>query len=155
MLEPFGEFYTGGLSAGVLGGEIFAYNLIPIGDGLLAVTNPGSNSISIFIVNDDFTLTLAATAGTSGELPFTMTEANGFLYVADYDVSENFDRQTSTVYPPLCIRTAADALLTPLFSRVCFCTLRSADKIYSTAGRRSPRSASTMKQGNWAVWQTM
>lgn len=92
-LEPFGAFGTNGLSASVLPGEVFAYNLISIGNGILAVTNPGSNSISIFVVNEDFTLTLTSTAETYGQLPFTMAETNGLLYVADYDVTEDFVRE--------------------------------------------------------------
>ncbi len=95
-LELINTFATGGKGAAFDGGEgldplISAYSIIMTDDRehLIAV-NAGSNSISVFNVNDDFSLSLSDVKRVYGVGPNSVAYHNGLLYVSSIDADGQF-----------------------------------------------------------------
>lgn len=96
-LSPIGEFATGGLGASFDGGEgldplISAYALTLTQDErfLLAV-NAGSNTVSAFEIQDDYSLVLTGLARSSGVGPNSIAEHEGLIYVSNIDADGVFN----------------------------------------------------------------
>ncbi len=95
-LEFIGNFSTGGKGAAFDGGEgldplISAYSVLLTDDRehVIAV-NAGSNSISVFHINDDFSLTLTDQRKVHGVGPNSIAYHNGLLYVSSIDSDGKF-----------------------------------------------------------------
>jgi len=95
-LNLINEFRTRGKGAAFDGGEgldplISAYSLIATDDRehLIAV-NAGSNSISVFRINDDFSLRLTDVKKVYGVGPNSIAYHNGLLYVSSIDADGQF-----------------------------------------------------------------
>lgn len=87
-LTPAGSFSTGGLGSGtfensanglILGEQ--SPNNLSGGFHYLFATNPGSNTISVFDVNPDGTLTLVEVEPSGGDHPISVTVRRNLLYV--------------------------------------------------------------------------
>jgi len=95
-LELIGTTLTGGKGGAFDGGEgldplISAYSVIMTDDRehLLAV-NAGSNSISVFAVNNDFSLRLTDVKRVYGVGPNSIAYSNGLVYVSSIDADGQF-----------------------------------------------------------------
>jgi len=95
-LDLINEFRTKGRGAAFDGGEgldplISAYSLIATDDRehLIAV-NAGSNSISVFRINNDFSLRLTDVRRVYGVGPNSIAYHNGLLYVSSIDADGQF-----------------------------------------------------------------
>lgn len=95
-LELLGDFPTGGEGAAFDGGEgldplISAFSLLPTTDNryLLAV-NAGSNTLTVFRINDDLTLTKTDTESTQGVGPNSIAYSHGLVYVSNIDADGEF-----------------------------------------------------------------
>ncbi|MEM7305452.1 MAG: beta-propeller fold lactonase family protein [Planctomycetota bacterium] len=95
-LTLVGLYPTGGLGAAFDGGEgldplISAYSLLLTDDNkfLLAV-NAGSDSVTVFQVNDDLTLTKTDEVATRGVGPNAIAHSEGLVYVACIDADGAF-----------------------------------------------------------------
>ncbi len=90
-LRNIGTFETGGEGGDFDGGEgldplISAYALTKSDDNrFLFAANAGSNTLSVFIINDDFTLTLSDQQTTKGTGPNSITYREGLVYVSNID----------------------------------------------------------------------
>lgn len=91
-----GAYPTGGTGAAFDGGEgldplISAYAVLLSDDRRhLFAVNAGSNSVSVFTVDEDLGLTLTDTADVSGVGPNSVAYRNGVLYVASIDDDGEF-----------------------------------------------------------------
>jgi len=95
-LELLDTYLTGGQGAAFDGGEgldplISAYSVIMTDDRehLLAV-NAGSNSISVFEVQEDFSLRLTDVKRVYGVGPNSIAYSNGLVYVSSIDADGQF-----------------------------------------------------------------
>ena len=93
FLQPIGSYSTGGAGAILDGGEgldplISAYSIVKTEDKskVLAV-NAGSGSVSVFTVNEDFSLTLTDVESTGSANPVSVATQGGAVYVAHIDGS--------------------------------------------------------------------
>lgn len=91
MLTPVGVYPTGGDGAAFDGGEgldplisAYALYMTPNNSHVLAV-NAGSNTLSVFVVNPDMSLTLTDTQPTRGTGPNSIAFYNGLIYVTNID----------------------------------------------------------------------
>ena len=96
MLTFVGEFATSGQGAMFDGGEgldplisAYAVLLTPDNEFLMAV-NAGSNSLTVFRVNSDMTLTITDVANTGGVGPNSIAYSNGLVYVSNIDADGVF-----------------------------------------------------------------
>ncbi|MEM6724437.1 MAG: beta-propeller fold lactonase family protein, partial [Bacteroidota bacterium] len=96
-LELIGTFGTGGQGGDFDGPEgldplISAYALTKSDDNrFVFATNAGSNTISVFRVNDDFSLSLTDQAATNGVGPNSIAYYNGIVYVSNIDADGTFN----------------------------------------------------------------
>lgn len=89
-LSPINEFSTGGLGFAPAGGSgldplITQNSLVAAGNQYLLASNPGSNSVTAFRINRDFTLTQTSVASTGGVGPASIAYRDGLVYVANLD----------------------------------------------------------------------
>ena len=89
-LTPIAEFATGGNGAFFDGGEgldplISQDALFAVDNRHLLAVNAGSDSITSFRINPDFSLTVTDTASTGGVGPNSIAYHNGLLYASNTD----------------------------------------------------------------------
>ena len=90
------EFFTGDLGAAFDGGEgldplISQDSLIATDDNRFVLTvNAGSDTITSFKVNNDFSLTMVSSASTGGVGPNSIAHFNGLIYAANIDADGVF-----------------------------------------------------------------
>lgn len=96
-LELIGDFPTGGRGAAFDGGEgldplISAYAvLMTDNNDFLLATNAGSNTITAFRVNEDFSLTRTDVVPSGGVGPNSIAYRNGFVAVTNIDADGVFN----------------------------------------------------------------
>lgn len=89
-LAYIGEYLSGGAGArlntgGPIDPLISAHSVLNVDNRFVLQINAGSNTISAFRVNKDFSLTLASEVPTDGFGPDTIAERDGVVYVANVD----------------------------------------------------------------------
>lgn len=88
-LSAIREYATGGLGAvpedSVADPLISADAVVNVGDRFVLTTNAGSNTVSSFRINSDYSLTLVNTVATGGTRPNSIAARNGLVYVANAD----------------------------------------------------------------------
>ncbi len=90
-LALIGNFATGGLGSTEFdGGEgldplISADAIITTPEGCLVCVNAGSDTITSFLINDDFSLTKVSTVNSGGVGPNSLAYSNGRVFVANID----------------------------------------------------------------------
>ena len=89
-LTPIAQYATGGLGGAFDDGNgldplISEDSLVAVGDRFLLAVNAGSNTVTSFRINADFSLTVAGTASTGGVGPVSIAYRNGLVYVANVD----------------------------------------------------------------------
>ncbi len=89
-LAYIGEYLSGGTGArlntgGPVDPLISAHSVLNVDNGFVLQVNAGSNTISSFRVNKDFSLTLVSVVPTDGFGPDTIAERDGVVYVANVD----------------------------------------------------------------------
>ena len=95
-LSPIGEFATGGFGGTFdttgdgLDPLISEDALISIDNRFLLAVNAGSDTISSFRINPDFSLSLTRTISTGGSGPASIAYRNGRVYVANIDSDGSF-----------------------------------------------------------------
>ena len=89
---PIGNYATGGLGSTEFdGGEgldplISADSVIAVKGGqFLVTTNAGSDTVTSFRIESDFSLTRISTVASGGVGPNSLAYSNGFLYVSNID----------------------------------------------------------------------
>ena len=114
------DFATGGVGAAFDGGEgldplISAYSLVKTEDNrhVLAV-NPGSNTITAFRINSDFTLTRTDEAATNGVGPNSIAYRDGIVYVANIDEDGAFGGEPDQEGNLTGFTLSRDGRLTPI-----------------------------------------
>ena len=96
-LTNVGSFLTGGEGGDFDGGEgldplISAYALSKSDDNrFLFAANAGSNSLSVFSINEDYTLSIADQQPTNGTGPNTVDSYDNLVYVANIDADGVFN----------------------------------------------------------------
>lgn len=89
-LAYIGEYSSGGAggrlnTGGPVDPLISAHSVLNVDNRFVLQVNAGSNSVSSFRVNQDFSLTLISTIPSDGFGPDTLTERDGVIYVANVD----------------------------------------------------------------------
>jgi len=89
-LAYIGEYLSGGAGArlntgGPIDPLISAHSVLNVDNRFVLQVNAGSNTISSFRVNKDFSLTLSGVVPTDGFGPDTIAERDGVVYVANVD----------------------------------------------------------------------
>ena len=96
-LNNIGRFSTQGNGGDFDGGEgldplISAYALTKSDDNkFVFAANAGSNTLSVFQVNEDYSLTLTDQQSTNGVGPNSIAYSNGLVYVSNIDSDGNFN----------------------------------------------------------------
>lgn len=96
-LSLIGEFPTGGIGGDFDGPEgldplISAYSLTKTQDNqYLLAANAGSNSITAFKINGDYSLTVSDIIGTNGTGPNSIAVRDRIVYVSNIDEDGNFN----------------------------------------------------------------
>lgn len=95
-LTPIAEYATGGLG-GVFAGPgnltdplISADSLLAVDNRYVLAVNAGSNTITAFRINADFSLTMVSVAPTLGVGPNSIAYRQGLVYVTNVDVDGAF-----------------------------------------------------------------
>lgn len=89
-LAYIGSYASGGIGARLNSGApidplVSAHSVLSIDDQFVLQVNAGSNTISSFRVNKDFSLTLIDSVPSDGFGPDSILERNGIVYVANVD----------------------------------------------------------------------
>ncbi len=93
-LTLIGHAETGGLGSGGVPGPnrpprinplMSEDSLLAVDDRYLLVVNAGSNSVTSFAINPDFSLTRVDVESSGGTLPISLAYRNGVVYVANAD----------------------------------------------------------------------
>ena len=119
-LQHIANVSTGGVGAAFDGGEgldplISAYALMISPDNnFVFATNAGSNTVSAFQVNDDFSLTLLDTQPTRGFGPNSIAYYNNLLYVTNIDADGVFNGEPDQEGNMTGFRMAPNGSLVPI-----------------------------------------
>lgn len=89
-LAYIGEYLSGGAggrlnTGGPIDPLISAHSVLNVDNRFVLQVNAGSNTVSSFRVNKDFSLTLVSVAPSGGFGPDTIAERDGVVYVANVD----------------------------------------------------------------------
>jgi 6-phosphogluconolactonase (cycloisomerase 2 family) len=89
-LSYIGDYLSGGAGSRLNTGApidtlISAHSVVNVDNDFVLQTNAGSNTISSFRVNSDFTLTLVGVVPSGGFGPDTIVERDGVVYVANVE----------------------------------------------------------------------
>ncbi|MDW3652064.1 MAG: hypothetical protein R8P61_33630 [Bacteroidia bacterium] len=123
-LSNIGTFQTGGDGGDFDGGEgldplISAYALTKSADNrFVFAVNAGSNTITSFLVNDDFSLSLADQQNSGGTGPNSLAYHNGVLYVSNIDADGIFNGEPDQEGNLYGFQVADDGSLSPISSSI-------------------------------------
>jgi 6-phosphogluconolactonase (cycloisomerase 2 family) len=89
-LTYIGEYLSGGAggrlnTGGPIDPLISAHSVLNVDNRFVLQVNAGSNTVSSFRVNKDFSLTLVSVVPSGGFGPDTIAERDGVVYVANVD----------------------------------------------------------------------
>ncbi|MEO6435542.1 MAG: hypothetical protein ABIP55_07240 [Tepidisphaeraceae bacterium] len=101
-LTPINEFATGGNGGAFDDGNgldplISQNSLVAVDDRFILAVNPGSDSVTSFRINSDFSLTQTSVAPTGGVGPISVAYRDGLVYVANADTDGTFTDPTDQV----------------------------------------------------------
>ncbi|MEM6801631.1 MAG: hypothetical protein AAF696_09505 [Bacteroidota bacterium] len=119
-LDRIGSYQTGGDGGDFDGGEgldplISAYALTKSADNrFVFAVNAGSNTITSFVVNDDFSLSIADQQSSNGIGPNSLAYHNGILYVSNIDADGSFNGEPDQEGNVFGFRVSENGALSPI-----------------------------------------
>lgn len=96
-LDPLGAYETGGVGRASLASTpprlnslIAEDSIIAVDDRFLIVVNAGTNDVTSFRINNDYSLSRLDVEASGGTAPVSLAYANGVVYVANADEDGSF-----------------------------------------------------------------